>query len=49
MFIKLCHHLKQDGTLCRAIALRGRIYCHFHSELHRRQLRRMWLLRRRLQ
>jgi len=47
MLIKFCHHLKQDGTMCRLLAVRGRIYCHFHLETHRRLARRMRNLRRR--
>jgi hypothetical protein len=48
MFIKLCHHLKDNGTTCQLLALRGRISCHFHLETHRRQCGRMRNLRRRL-
>jgi len=47
MLVKLCHHWKEDGVMCRAVALRGRLYCHFHQEARRHQARRLRYQRRR--
>jgi hypothetical protein len=49
MQVKLCHHLKNNGTMCQLAALRRRIYCHFRQEFHQRLSRRMRNLRRRQQ
>ncbi len=46
MAVKFCHHLKQDGTMCQLLALRRRLYCHFHEEARHRLRRRMRNLRR---
>lgn len=45
--IKTCHHVKENGKLCEAAALRGRDYCYFHAEALRRGMR-MAQARRRL-
>jgi hypothetical protein len=37
--VRLCEHIKSDGTFCRAIALRNRRYCRFHIDFWERQHR----------
>jgi len=39
MSVKICQHVKVDGTLCRVPPLKGRHYCHFHLENLGRRLR----------
>jgi len=48
MPVKLCHHIKADGILCRSAALHGRHYCFFHLT-HRAQRVRIAQHRRRNQ
>ncbi len=31
-----CRHIQPSGRKCRALALRGALYCYFHTRLHRR-------------
>lgn len=38
MSYKYCHHVKENGTLCRSAALRGRDYCYFHLRLRGRRM-----------
>ena len=38
MSYKYCNHVKEDGTFCRAAALRGRNYCYFHLRARARRL-----------
>jgi hypothetical protein len=35
LMVPLCEHIKDNGERCRAIALRGRQFCYFHSRVHR--------------
>ena len=37
--VRLCEHIKSDGTFCRGFALRNRRYCRFHIDLWQRQHR----------
>lgn len=37
---KRCLHVKDDGTVCEAPAMRRRSCCYFHTELRRRQRRK---------
>ena len=39
MSVKICQHVKVDGTLCQVPPLDGRHYCHFHLESHGRRMR----------
>ena len=39
MSVKICQHVKVDGTLCQVPPLDGRHYCHFHLETHGRRAR----------
>ncbi len=39
MSVKTCHHIKVDGTLCQAPALRERDYCRFHLQTLGRRIR----------
>ncbi len=38
MSFKYCQHVKENGTLCRSAALRGRDYCYFHLRLRGRRM-----------
>jgi hypothetical protein len=38
--IRTCHYLKPNGLFCGSLALRGRIYCHYHHEANIRERRR---------
>jgi len=38
MSYKYCNHIKENGTRCRAAALRGRNYCYFHARIRARRL-----------
>jgi hypothetical protein len=38
MSVKYCHQIKENGTICRSAALRGRDYCYFHLRLRTRRL-----------
>lgn len=38
MPFKYCNHIKENGTYCRAGALRGRDYCYFHLRVRARRL-----------
>jgi len=37
--VRLCEHIKSDGTFCRGFALRNRRYCRFHIDLWQRRHR----------
>jgi hypothetical protein len=37
--VKLCQHIKDNGSFCGSPALRKRRYCYFHDELQRRRRR----------
>jgi hypothetical protein len=39
MAIKLCHHIRENGVLCNAAALRGRDYCYSHLTFRGRRMR----------
>ena len=39
MSVKICQHVKVDGTLCQVPPLNGRHYCHFHLESLGRRIR----------
>jgi len=39
MAIKLCHHIKEDGILCKSAALHGRDYCYSHLTFRGRRMR----------
>src|SRR5271169_4993482 len=39
MSVKICQHVKVDGTLCQVQPLNGRHYCHFHLETLGRRMR----------
>ena len=39
MSVKICQHVKVDGTLCQVPPLNGRHYCHFHLEHLGRHMR----------
>jgi hypothetical protein len=39
MSVKICQHVKVDGTLCQVPPLDGRHYCHFHLDNLGRRLR----------
>ncbi len=39
MPIPTCQHVKDDGALCHAIAMRNRDYCYFHLDLLQRRKR----------
>jgi hypothetical protein len=39
MSVRICQHVKVDGTLCQVPPLNGRHYCHFHLETLGRRLR----------
>jgi hypothetical protein len=34
--VKLCRHIKTNGTRCKAPSLTNGIWCYFHSRLHQR-------------
>src|SRR5271165_6962580 len=38
MSVKICQHVKVDGTLCQVPPLNGRHYCHFHLEAAGRRM-----------
>lgn len=38
MPFKYCNHIKENGTYCRAAALRDRDYCYFHLRVRARRL-----------
>jgi hypothetical protein len=46
--IKLCEHIKSDGTFCRGLASRNRRYCRFHVDFWKRR-HRMQRYRRQVQ
>jgi hypothetical protein len=39
MSIPACQHVKDDGALCHAIAMRNRDFCYFHLDLLQRRKR----------
>jgi hypothetical protein len=39
MSVRICQHVKVDGTLCQVPPLNGRHYCHFHLESLGRRVR----------
>lgn len=39
MVIKLCHHIRENGILCNAAALRDRDYCYSHLTFRGRRMR----------
>src|SRR5271166_3071454 len=39
MSVRICQHVKVDGTLCQVLPLDGRHYCHFHLETLGRRMR----------
>ena len=39
MALKLCHHVMENGKLCRCPALRGRQHCYSHSRQLKRKMR----------